>query len=323
MNKIFDPIIAAFRIVVPVIILYSISLAIDTNLVSLGDVPTWILWTIVPLLTAAIAHAIKPWILLPSGLLIGILINPLGVGIFGGIFAGLILGYSYLYASTHFFRDKKPHLYDIKGVITLLLITAMTYVLMTYLIAPPIVFLLDQVNTYVAHIGTEETLLIVVILAMLNTIDLGGPFNKLSFGFAVQFYTDGYYHITGPLMVSVVIPPMVILCSLLLFKKYYTTTERGNIKWLVIGSLFGLTETSLPIALKRPHMYIPILLVGAVIGSASAVLFGIENILLVVSLPGIIGVNYKLLYIVSHVIGVGTSLVLLALFIRSKTTETE
>lgn len=323
MNKIFDPIIAAFRYVVPIIVLYSISVAIDTNLVSLGEVPTWILWTIVPILTATIAHSIQPWILLPSGLLIGVLINPLGVGFFGGIFAGLIVGYGYRYASTHFFADGKIHRYDVKGLFTLVLITAMTYVLMLYLVAPPIVFVLDLVNNYVASIGTEETLLIVVILAVLNTIDLGGPFNKLSFGFAVQFYTDGYYHITGPLMVSVVIPPMVLLCSLFLFKQQYTSSDRGAIKWLAIGSLFGLTETALPIALKRPHMYIPILLIGAVIGSMSAVLFGIENILLIVSLPGIIGVNFKLLYIASHVIGVGVSLVLLSIFIRSKTTETK
>ncbi len=318
MKKTFDSITFAFRYVVPIIILFSISLAIDSHLVPLGNVPDYLFYIVVPVLTASIAHYYHKWILSVPALALGFLIQPIGIGFFGGIFGGLILSYVYDYMKETLFRDEQNHRLDIKGIVTIVLSAAMTYVLLKYVIGPPIIYGLDFVTNFVANINTSETIMIVLVLAFLNSIDLGGPFNKVAFGFAVQFYSDGFYNITGPVMVSVVVPPMTLLVALLVFQKQFTRADQKNKKWLGIGSVFGLTETSLPLALQKPHVYIPILMIGAMAGSTAAVLFGIENELLIVSLPGILGVNYKLLYLLAHGIGVAVSTSILWLYFTVK-----
>lgn len=300
-----------FKYAVPVIILYSISLAIDHNLFSLGTIPEGIYLLIIPVLTAAISYSITRKILIIPALILGVYAERMGIGFFGGIFGGLLIGYTgFLFVKVIPISNKWVNI--VMGYIVIAFASfAITYGLLTYIIGPPILFILDQITVYISAIKPTQILFLVAILATLTTIDLGGPFNKLAFGFVLQFYLDGHYNITGPALISVAIPPISIYLALKLIPKKFNTLDQSSKKLAFIASLVGLTEGALVVSFRRPLKMIPIIVCGSVVGSVFAAYFGLENQLLMASVLGLPGANNFIVYILAHMVGVFVILCLL------------
>lgn len=303
-----------FKYAVFVIVLYSISLALSTLWILPEAIPNAIYWCIIPVLTAAIANSITAKIVILPGVILGIFFTFSGLGFFGGIIGGLLLGgIAYLLCLKLSFE------HPIWSVVIGYLVIAgfsfgMTYLLMEYLIGPPIIHALDWIRDQINTIPSTQVLLLVGILSFLTVVDLGGPFNKLAYSFILSFYIDGFYHITGPIIISVALPPMMIVIALKLFPQRFDTDDHSSLKFALFGALFGMTEGALPIAMKRPLKIVPALLIGSVSASILAAYFELENILLIPSIGGLFGTSHILYYVLCHIVGlvIGVSLIVVS-----------
>lgn len=318
MKTINNHLIHGFTYTLPVIILFSISLAIDNNLVALGRFPDLVFWCILPVLTMTIASSITRKITIVPGLLLGYWMNDLGVGFFGGILGGLLLGYiALLLCQT--IRSHNDNLNVILGYILIGgLSLTLSYVLMRYVISIPVLWLLETINGWIVAIDPTQTIVLVGALAFCTVVDMGGPFNKVAFTFVLEFYSDGLYHIVGPAIISVAIPPLSMLAILYLFQHRIDPPSKSVQRLLVLGGIFGMTESAIPVVLEDPVKRWPAVILGSVAASVFAAYMGLSNILLLVSVPGLFGTSNVVWYLVSHVIGVGLVVLLVGLSTRKK-----
>lgn len=322
MKAISSHILKGFNYAVPLIIIYSVLLAIDgTSYVSLGKFPEYVLFLVIPVLTTAIASHIAPKVVLFPGFLLGMYFDYMGVGFFGAIFGGLILGYSILFMIRQLHVQRTWVQLVIGYLILPLVATGVTYVVMHYVIDPPILWMLDQVRQYVSTIKPNQILLLVGILGALSTVDLGGPFNKLAFGFVMQFYRDGYYSIVGPVLISTAIPPIAIALALYLIPHKFSVVDRSTLKFAFSAALVGFTEGALPVTFRRPLKILPIIVFGSVTASLFAAYFHMSNVVIMVSVLGLIGASNILVYVLAHVVGVAIILALFLLVLRNQEKE--
>lgn len=303
-HKISVHITQGVKYVIPVILVYSIVLAlanVENDFFNfLDNVPPYILMLMPILLTFFISKSVSNKVVYTS-LLVGLIAGIYELSFLGGILSGFLVGYLYLFIES---KMKNKILIEI---ITLIIAGLVVY----FLIRIPLLFLLDSISNYIRGINKTEVILIVALLAGLMVIDLGGPFNKLAFSLNIEFFLDEFYHITGPVLVSVIIPPLTALIALYLFKNRFNDEDKKTNKFLIFSTVFGMTEGAIFIGYRRPLIFIPAFTIGAISASIFAVILNIENTLLLASIFGIFSVNNIPIYILSHIVGVLVSLLIL------------
>lgn len=314
MKRINEHLVRGFTWMLPIIVLYSIAMAVDQNIRDLGALPDRIFWLAVPVLTTRIATSVTPKLLLVPGVLLGVWMTGYGLGFFGGIVGGLLLGYLGLWGCRRFRCNQNvPGLvlaYVVIPVVTL----GLTYLLMRFVVSVPLLWMMEQLIDWVQSIDPTRTTLLVGVLALFTVADLGGPFNKVAFTVVLESYANGWYHISGPAIISVVIPPLSMLVWLVVMGQRVHQPDSNGKRLLVLGSLFGLTESAIPMVLEDPMRRWPAMVLGSVAASVFASHLGLTNILMMVSVPGLFGANRIGVYLFAHVLGVAIVVGLLFLF---------
>ncbi|AIO18545.1 PTS system mannose-specific EIIBCA component [Candidatus Izimaplasma bacterium HR1] len=313
LSEMGEHIVNGIKYTIPLIVIYSVfSALVGAGYINVGnfDVNEYVFIVLVPILTAFIAHSISPKNTFVPGLILGYFFGVWGLGYLGGILGGLLLGYLVRCISSKI-KIENEKLCLVIGYLGLgILGFIVTYFAMLYMAKPGILLILDSVSNLISSISPSETVLIVILLALFTTLDLGGPFNKIAYGFIIQFYTEGLFHITGPVLVSVMLPPLGVFLGLLLLKDRFNDIDHKSRKIALFGSLFGLTEGALVVGYRRPLKVLPILIIGSVVGSALASVMGLKNTSLLVSVPGLFTINNILVYLLSVVVGVSVMLIL-------------
>lgn len=309
-----EHIVNGIKYTIPLIVIYSVfSALVSSGYVNVGNFNAndYVFIVLVPILTAFISHSISSKITFVPGLILGYFIATWGLGYIGGILGGLFLGYL-VNCVTSRFTIKNETLSLFIGYIVLGgLGFVISYFVMYYMAKPGILEILGSVNNLLESISPNQTVLLVVLLAGLTVLDLGGPFNKIAYGFIIQFYTEGLFHITGPVLVSVMLPPLGVFLGLVLLKDRFSKLDHKSKKLALFGAIFGLTEGALAVGYRRPLKVIPILLIGSISGSALASIMGLENSSLLVSVPSLVTVNSILVLLLSTIVGV---IIILTLF---------
>lgn len=320
LSEIGEHIVNGIKYTIPLIVVYSVfSAIIGAGYISVSFNPSdYVFLILVPVLTAFIAHSICPKITFLPGLVLGYYFGMWQIGYIGGILGGLIIGYLVLFLSSKI-KSKNEVKNIVVGYFILGIIGfAVTYLLIDYLARPVIIYILDSVHYLIVNIPTNQTVIIVIVLAFLTTLDLGGPFNKLAYGFIIQFYADGFYHIIGPVLVSVMLPPLGVFLGLMLLKNRFSEADHKSTKLALFGSVVGLTEGALAVGYRRPVTVLPILIAGSVVGSTVAFVFGLENTSLLVSIPSLFTINNIVGFLLSITAGVVVMLLLFYILLKEK-----
>ncbi len=275
---------------------------------------------IVPLLSAYIAFSIAGKLALVPAIIIGLMSDQMGMGFIGGLVVGLLTGYLIKIILLLVEKAKGGHTLDlITGFILGPIVGTMIMGLIVYfLIAAPVASMMKFLNAWLVGLSGISVVLISVILAAFLAFDMGGPFNKVAYSFMILASTEGAFHIVGPALVAITVPPLALGISTLVSKKKYDEEERAAGKTALVLSAFGLTEGAIPFAATDPLRGIPSIIFGSVVGSVSAALFGVANTSVVPSLMGIFfgmagtyGILDILLYILSHCLGAAAVILIL------------
>ena len=117
-----------------------------------------------------------------------------------------------------------------------------------------------------------------IALAAATAIDLGGPINKAAGFVALSFTTDKVLPITAR-CIAIVVPSIglglaTIIDKWVVGKHVFDKQFYPQGKTAMFLAFMGISEGSIPFALEKPSVTIPAYMIGAIIGSTSAVAMG-------------------------------------------------
>lgn len=224
---------------------------------------------LIPILAGFIAMSIGERPALLPGMVGGLMAVNANAGFLGGLAAGFMAGYVVV-GLKKLFKGLPKSIEGLKPILLypvfgLLIAGAIMY----YIFDPVFSTVNEWLVTGLNHLGTANAVLLGVVLGGMMAIDMGGPFNKAAYTFAIGVFTSSG-NTNGTLMAAVMaggmIPPLAIALASTFFKRKFTEEERkSGLTNYVLGLSF-ITEGAIPFAASDPLR----VLTSCIIGSAVA-----------------------------------------------------
>lgn len=186
-------------------------------------------------------------------------------GFIGGLFAGFIAGVTVNWLK-RVFKNLPKNLEGLKPmlfypILGLLIVGAIMY----FAIDPVFAVVNQAITSFLENMGTGNAVILGALLAGMMALDMGGPFNKAAYTFAIGAFTttqDGA--LMAAVMVGGMIPPLAIAIATTFWKNKFTEQERqAGFSNYILGAAF-ITEGAIPFAAGDPLHVI----ISSVIGSA-------------------------------------------------------
>ncbi|TGB00756.1 fructose-specific PTS transporter subunit EIIC [Halobacillus salinus] len=202
-------------------------------------------------------------------------------GIPSGFFGALILGLTAGYVAR--FLNKKiklgKNLSAMKPMLIIPAISVLSIFFLNFYIVDPVFGGLNLLlrNTIEASQESGEIVLSTVIAAA-TAFDLGGPINKAAGAINIGLAADQIFPLTARVL-AIVIPPIglglaTVLDRYVVGRRVFDANLRVTGNTSILLGLIAISEGAIPFMLRNPLITIPINIVGAVIGSVTAVLLG-------------------------------------------------
>jgi PTS system fructose-specific IIC component len=234
---------------------------------------------LVPILSGFIAFAIADRPGLVPGIVGGSIAATMGAGFLGGIATGLLGGFV-----ARWIAGWKVHK-GVRGVMPVVVIpllsTLITAGLFITILGRPIVWLTDQLNSWLGGLSGGSALVLGLILGAMMGFDLGGPVNKVAYFFATAgLATAGtaadapQLKIMAAVMAAGMVAPLAMALATTVRPGLFSEPERENGKaaWL-LGASF-ISEGAIPFAAADPVRIISASVVGSSITGGLVMLFG-------------------------------------------------
>lgn len=325
-NRIYKDLMNGVSNMLPFVVGGGIIMAISFILEQwLGKTSMWFTFTnnlgtfafsfLVPVLAAYIAESIGDRPALMPGFVGGYMAtvatasvvkaqNP--AGFLGGLVAGFAAGW--MIVGLKKLLSKMPHSLD--GMRTILLYPviglAIMGLLMFFIINPIFAAINGALISFLEGMGTGNAILIGVILAAMMSIDMGGPFNKAAYTFAIGVYQassfkDGRW--MAAVMIGGMIPPLAIAVASTFFPKKFTLQERNaGLSNYALGLTF-ITEGAIPFAATDPLHIIGSSVIGSAIAGGLTQLWHVNVPAPHGGVVALLLTNQKLGFIISLLIG--------------------
>ena len=299
------PIVAAGGLLIAISFLWGINQPEGSFGALINSFGGAILSFMVPVLAAGIAYSIGDKPAIAPGLFIGYFsANVTSSGFLGAIVGGLIVGYMVVALK----KIQMPR--ALQGIHAVLFIPILTIfavgVLFNYVLGAPIAALMSAMTNMLTNMSATSMVLLGVIMGMMTAFDMGGPCDKVAYGFSVALLAEG---ITAPMaanMAAGMSPALGLALASVLFKNKFNNDEReaGKVAW-ALGSCF-ITEGAIPFAAADPLRVLPATMLGSAVTGALSMLFGCtlnapHGGIFAIIIPGV--VNKPLLYIVAILVG--------------------
>ena len=229
----------------------------------------------VPILAGFIAFSMVDRPGLAPGAIGGYLAGQIGAGFLGGILAGLLAGIVVFYLK----KIKVPSI--MRSVMPIFVIPLVgTFVvggLIVWVLGQPIAGVMVAMKAWLESLGTGNIALLGIVLGLMIAFDMGGPVNKVAYGFGVAMVgtIDPATGMAAPIAlklmagigVAICTPPIGMGIATLLAPNKYSTDEREAGKAGILMGLIGITEGAIPFAAGDPVRVIPSIMVGSAVGS--------------------------------------------------------
>lgn len=203
--------------------------------------------------------------------------NGVPSGFLGALVLGLVSGYLTKFLNKNIKLSKnlqamKP-MFLVPGISVLVI-----FVLNFYFVDPIFGGLNAWLSNMIASFDTGSTMLLTAVIAACTAFDLGGPVNKAAGAIAMGLAADAIFPLTGRVL-SIIIPPIGLGLATVL-DKYIVRRRVFDENLRVVGNtsimlgLIAVSEGAIPFMLKNPLITIPVNILGAILGSCTAVALG-------------------------------------------------
>ncbi|CAL4859927.1 fructose-specific PTS transporter subunit EIIC [Microbacterium sp. MM2322] len=237
---------------------------------------------LVPALAGYIAYGLADRPGIAPGFVAGAAATFMGAGFIGAIVGGLLAGLAAWWLN----RLSVPRW--LRGLMPVVIIPLLGSIfasgLLLFVFGGPIAALTVALNGWLSSLTGAGVILLGVILGLMMCFDLGGPLNKVAYGFATANLAQGiagderYLQIMAAVMAAGMVPPLAMaLASTVLGRKLFTAPERENGKaaWL-LGAAF-ISEGAIPFAAADVFRVIPSAMLGGAVTGALSMFFGITS----------------------------------------------
>lgn len=203
--------------------------------------------------------------------------NPAGgdvnAGFLGALFAGFAAGY--LVLGLQKLTSKMPQaLNSLRPMIIYPVFGILLGSVVTTLINPFMGMINDALTGVLNGMNGTSKVLLGIVVAGMQSVDMGGPVNKTSYVFATSQLAEGNFEIMAAVMAGGMIPPLAIALCTTFFKNRFTQKEResGLVNY-VLGLSF-ISEGAIPFAASDPLRVLPSCIIGSATAGGLSMLFG-------------------------------------------------
>lgn len=237
---------------------------------------------LIPALAGYIAYGLADRPGIAPGFVAGAAAGFMGAGFLGGIVGGLLAGIAARWLNS---LDVPRWLRGLMPVVIIpLLASIFASGLMLLVLGGPIAWLMTVLNEWLASLTGVGVVILGIVLGLMMCFDLGGPVNKVAYGFATANLAAGiagderYLQIMAAVMAAGMVPPLAMaLASTILGRSLFTEPERENGKaaWL-LGAAF-ITEGAIPFAAADVFRVIPAAMLGGAVTGALSMAFAVTS----------------------------------------------
>lgn len=239
----------------------------------------------VPILSGFIAFSMVDRPGIAPGVIGGWIASNIGAGFLGGILSGLLAGIVVYYLK----KIELPATFrSLMPIFILPLVgTFIVGALMYWVVGYPIAGLMTSMTGWLESLGTSNLIILGLVLGSMIAIDMGGPINKVAFGFGSAMVgtinsstglpSETAIAIMAGIGVAICVPPLGMGLATFLAPKKFTEEEKTSGKAAIIMGLVGITEGAIPFAATDPMRCIPANILGSAVGAATAVALGAGN----------------------------------------------
>lgn len=201
-------------------------------------------------------------------------------GFLGAILAGLTAGYVVLFIR----KIKVPLFLDsIKKTLFIPVLTGwLLYVIMAY----PIAYFVGALNDFIINNlitlsqAPQYAFLLGAILSAMCAFDMGGPIGKIAITFVFAVWNDPSglgFVVNAAVFPGIMVPALSVGIASLIARNKYTEDEIKMAPASILSGLVGITESTLPYAFRDPLRIIGANMLGASIGGAIMMGFGVST----------------------------------------------
>lgn len=237
-----------------------------------------------PILSGYIAMSIADRPGLAVGIVAGLVakagstfLNPAGgdvnAGFLGALFAGFAAGYVVIGLKK--LTSKIPQsLNSIRPMIIYPVFGVLIGSVVTTFINPFMGMINDALSNGLNSLNGTSRVLLGIICAGMQSVDMGGPVNKTSYVFATSQLAEGNFEIMASVMAGGMIPPLAIALCTTFFKNRFTKKEResGMVNYLL--GLSFISEGAIPFAASDPLRVLPACIIGSATAGGLSMFFG-------------------------------------------------
>jgi len=201
-------------------------------------------------------------------------------GFLGGMIAGLVAGYLVLAIKNFRLPD---FIEPIKKTLFIPVIAGLAlYFLMAYPVAMSVGVLNEWIINGLIQLSQmpQYAFLLGAILSAMCAFDMGGPIGKIAitFVFAVWNEPSGIGFIANAAVFpGIMVPALSVGIAALIARSKYTLAEQKMAPASILSGFVGITETAIPYAIQDPFRIIPANMIGAAIGGAIMMGFGVST----------------------------------------------
>lgn len=232
-------------------------------------------------------------------------------GIASGFLGALVLGLLAGYLSRFLNQKIKLHknLQAMKPMFLIPAVSVLVIFLANFYIVDPV---FGTVNLWMerAIVASAESgeVILSSIIAAATAFDLGGPVNKAAGAINIGLAADGVFPLTARVL-SIVIPPIglgvaTVIDKFVVGRRVFNTNLRVTGNTSILLGFLAISEGAIPFMLQNPLITIPTNIIGAILGSVTAVLLGAVQWL---PLPAVWGwplVDNVVAYLIGLLVGV-------------------
>lgn len=277
---------------------------------------------LIPVLAGFIAMSIGDRPALMPGMVGGLMAVNSNAGFLGGLAAGFLAGYVVI-GLRKLFKGLPKAIDGLKPILLypvfgLLIVGAISFYVFDPIFGSLNTWLVDALG----NLGTGNAVLLGLLLGGMMSIDMGGPFNKAAYTFAIGVFTssgntDGAW--MAAVMAGGMVPPLAIALATTFFKSKFTEQERkSGLTNYVLGFSF-ITEGAIPYAAADPLRVLTSCILGSAVAGGLTQLWSINvpaphGGIFVAALA-----NHALLFLLAVAIGSVISGLILGLWKKSPT----
>lgn len=224
-----------------------------------------------------IANAISKKVSLAPAFFVGIYGNTMGLGIFGALISGLVVGYISRTLTKVKLQESGKAIFS---MIVIPFVAAIIGVLVIeFIIHEPVVWATNSLTNMLSGMAGSNAVLLGLILGAMIGFDLGGPINKVAGLFAISMLTEGIYWPMTMATTAYMLPSLGAGLATIINRKkdLFDKDEQLAGKSAFIMGFLLLSEPAIPFMLADVAFMIPCNMIVSALLCGAYAFFGISS----------------------------------------------